>query len=320
MSSPDVKGKLAELSGDEPLRAISGVDMICLLMQSPWRLFLYWLYAGDPFTPLYRALGSQADSYELVIRLIERESRDEKLFKAPASLRYWFDVRPGFSYVADVGFHAEGKPFIRVLTSNVVNMPRTGFAFSHDRAKLCSASVPDFVRLLNETGYARDTIEYLLAEADQLTNSSATRSVATRFLDELEDQVRREFGDDYVENREKIRVLDAGDYKVEDLRVLLADIALGKSHDEYDEDEEQLPSELQSWFSLIFYFIDWLKTDGVFDTMRLMGIIQSVICNAPDCSALFAQDEAALQRRAQDDTSHNAHFYVWMPSEPQLKK
>src|SRR5687768_12535649 len=90
--SPAVIDKLAELSIDEPLPEIYRADRIRLLAQSPRKLFLYWEFERDPFETLRRAFRWQADTYSLVVKLVDTDSSVETLHLASPTRSQWLDA------------------------------------------------------------------------------------------------------------------------------------------------------------------------------------------------------------------------------------
>jgi hypothetical protein len=130
-------------------------DFIQLLLQSPHRLYLYWTFARDPHATLREAFGELAAHYRLAVRLVKVESGEEFLLDASRERAQWFEVYPRHAYRAEVGFHAPGRPFVRLLASNTVTTPP-------DRASHLSAAeqefrvgADEFARLLGGAGYER---------------------------------------------------------------------------------------------------------------------------------------------------------------------
>lgn len=176
---PEVRDKLAALSLDEPLPEVYAGDSIRLLAQSPYRLYVYWNHSRDPRETLRRAFGaSGAARYALALRLVEVESGEASFYEASPTRNYWFNVRPGRRYRVDVGFYAQGRPFVRLLTSEAVRTPRVTVSRVSDDAPEFHVSPPEFARLLNEAGYATDALEVTLEAADEATHDETTRQLA----------------------------------------------------------------------------------------------------------------------------------------------
>ena len=175
-----VSDKLRALSTDEPLPAAYSVDRIRLLAQSPRKLFLYWEFARNPFETLRRAFGSQAARYRLVVRLVALETEAESWHEASESRSQWFEARPDTAYRADVGYFAQGRAFLRLLSSNVARTPRAGVARRAAAADPFRVTPEEFARVLDEAGYTSDALEVSLEAADLATDDAATRAVASR--------------------------------------------------------------------------------------------------------------------------------------------
>ncbi len=191
------------LAADEPLPEIRRGDYARLLVQSPQRLYLYWSFAHDPFMTLRRMSGEAAGNHALALRVmnVERGTATLQLTSSHAT-SVWLDVEAGRSYRVDVGIYAAGRPFIKILSSNIVRTPRAGVSPQVDRADEFRVSPADFTRTLSEAGYVNDAIELWLEAADEATEKKATRTVAEKLtnreamLNEAEDwiQLRRLIG------------------------------------------------------------------------------------------------------------------------------
>jgi hypothetical protein len=128
-------------------------DSIQLLLQSPNKLFLYWSFATDPRSTLRQAFGELAAHYRLAVRIVKVESGEEFLLDAPAERMQWFEVYPRHVYRADVGFHAPGRPFIRLLSSNEVRTPPDSASHLSADEQEFHIKSEEFARLLGGAGY-----------------------------------------------------------------------------------------------------------------------------------------------------------------------
>ncbi|HYY41958.1 MAG TPA: DUF4912 domain-containing protein [Pyrinomonadaceae bacterium] len=162
---------------DEPLPVYTRDDLQ-LLVQSPYRLYAYWQYAHDPFATLRRAFGAAADGYHLIVRLVDAESGATETGAASPARNYWFDVQPGRAYRAEVGFAAEDKPFIRLLTSDLARTPPASVAPETDEAPEFHAGAGELARVVNEAGYAGDALALALEDADDATQHESTLALA----------------------------------------------------------------------------------------------------------------------------------------------
>ncbi|HZH32035.1 MAG TPA: DUF4912 domain-containing protein [Pyrinomonadaceae bacterium] len=130
-------------------------DFIQLLLQSPHRLYLYWTFARDPHAILREAFGELAVHYQLAVRLIKVESGEEFLLDAPGERAQWFEVFPQHVYRAEVGFHAPGRPFVRLLSSNIVTTPPDRASHFSDTNREFELQPIEFAHLLGGAGYER---------------------------------------------------------------------------------------------------------------------------------------------------------------------
>lgn len=176
----EVLDKLAALSADEPLPETYPADLVRLLVQSPYRIYLYWNHARDPFETLRRAFGANgAAQFRVVVRLTDEDGGGERDFEAsPLARNFWFNVRPGRRYRASVGLGGAGRPFVRLLTSAVVTTPRVTVSRSVAPEPEFAVRPAEFARVLNEAGYASDALEVTLEAVDEATRDAATRRLA----------------------------------------------------------------------------------------------------------------------------------------------
>jgi len=159
-----------------------------LQMQSPTKVFFYWSLGGNPFETLRRALGAQAANYTLVAKLKNFRQNKEEVFPVTASGSAWFDVEAGASYRAEIGFFAPGKPFIRLIFSNMVEMPRSNPSPQRDLSVKWAVTASQFAEALDVSGYAQDAFEVALAGddvkfADQTTQNTFSQLVGEQAVD-----------------------------------------------------------------------------------------------------------------------------------------
>jgi hypothetical protein len=144
------------LDDDSPPHALLKRDFIQLLLQSPHRLYLYWTFARDPHATLREAFGELAAQYRLAVRLVKVESGEEFLLDAAGGERaQWLEVYPRHVYRAEVGFHAAGRPFVRLLASNTVSTPPDRASQLSDTEREFQLGANEFAQLLGGAGYER---------------------------------------------------------------------------------------------------------------------------------------------------------------------
>ncbi|MCS6873052.1 MAG: DUF4912 domain-containing protein [Pyrinomonadaceae bacterium] len=143
-----------------------------LQIQSPNKVRFYWSLKSNPFSTLEKILGDKAFHYRLVAKLINQTEKLEKIFPIDVAGSAWFDVDSDSTYQVEVGFFAPGRPFIRLLFSNVVQTPRNAPSKFFDWSAEFAISTKDFVRVLDVTGFKQDAIELALS-SDDLDDASA---------------------------------------------------------------------------------------------------------------------------------------------------
>ncbi|HKP73096.1 MAG TPA: hypothetical protein VJT82_09185, partial [Pyrinomonadaceae bacterium] len=80
---------------------------------------------------------------------------EEFMLKAARDRRQWFEVYPRHTYRADVGFHAEGRPFVRLLTSNEVRTPPDSVSQATDARPEFRVETEEFARVIGGASYER---------------------------------------------------------------------------------------------------------------------------------------------------------------------
>ena len=289
--APAVVDKLAELSVDEPLPETYSADRIRLLAQSPRKLYLYWEFERDPAETLRRAFRGRADSYTLVVKLVDLEDGETLHFASPTRSQ-WLDALPNRSYRADVGFYAGGLAFIRLLSSTVTRTPRASVSRATAASPEFRVSAGEFARVLDDAGYVGDALEVSLEAADMETGNAATLEVARRFggtnAPALDEEGRAE------------------------LRGLLAALALGLRPDEM---RVMISAGLAGWLDRII----GLRREGI-DAAHLLDVLRSVLGLEFDPTGLAAFNEEAVRRAARVVVGASEvnlplrPFHLWMPS------
>ncbi|MEZ5305952.1 MAG: DUF4912 domain-containing protein [Pyrinomonadaceae bacterium] len=157
------------------LPAMSRRDRATLLMQSPTRLYFYWSVATNPFRNLEKAIGGSAGNYTLVVKLRNLSAGTETLNRVDPSGNWWFDVESDATYRAEIGFYAPGRPFVRIVFSNVVKTPRKSPSRRTDYTPSFTVSAGEFSRALDAAGFRRDAFDVALAGDDQDHALESTR-------------------------------------------------------------------------------------------------------------------------------------------------
>jgi hypothetical protein len=84
---------------------------------------------------------------------VKVESGEEFLLDAPPERMQWFEVYPRHVYRADVGFHADARPFVRLLSSNEVRTPPDSASHLSADEQEFEVKAEEFARLLGGAGY-----------------------------------------------------------------------------------------------------------------------------------------------------------------------
>lgn len=157
IAAPDHQNEQGR-SADE-LPAPGARDAIQLFAQSPEHLFLHWNHAAEPSAALREAFADAAAHYRLAVRLSDLTGATGHLFEASPERAQWLPALPGRDYRADVGFHADGLPFVTLLSSATVRTPRAAVSPEADPAPEFRITYEDFVLLLGHTGYPLDALQ-----------------------------------------------------------------------------------------------------------------------------------------------------------------
>jgi hypothetical protein len=167
--------KLPELPKDNRAR---------LQMQSPTRAFLYWSFKNNPYQTLNRVFGNQTGSYTLVAKLTDLSNGIEELFPIETEGSWWFNVNAGSIYQAEIGFYAPNRPFVRIMFSNTLEMPRKSPSPRHASDADWAITAMEFAEVLDSSGYTQDAFEVALAGDDFEISEQATQNAFSQFIGE----------------------------------------------------------------------------------------------------------------------------------------
>lgn len=165
--------KLPELSRENRAR---------LQMQTPTRLYFYWSVKENPWSMLTNVFGSDLGNYTLVIKLIDQTYGYETTERCEAEGNWWFDVEPDHKYQAEIGFFAPGRPYFRVLHSNMVETPRRSPSPHTATDADWRVSANKFAEVLDVAGFSRDAFDVALAGDDVAIAQNASHQAFTSFI------------------------------------------------------------------------------------------------------------------------------------------
>lgn len=196
--------KLPELSKENRAR---------LQMQSPNKIYFYWSFKGNPFQTLRRVFGNGVN-YQLVIKLVNRTNEREELFPVEATGSTWFDVDADSTYVAEIGFYAPNRPFVRVMFSNTVETPRLNPSSRRDFSPNFTVSADQFAEVLDASGFEQDAFEVALAGDDIESANERTQTAFSQIVAAPPDGL----GENKSSEIRFILLALASGYSAEDLR------------------------------------------------------------------------------------------------------
>jgi hypothetical protein len=161
--------RLETLDTASPARDEAG-----LLAQSPRVLFFFWRFARDPRGALRRALGAAGERLQLAVRLVDLEGDAVVTYAAaPGGQSIWFEARPGRAYRAEVGFFAAGAPFVRLLSSNVVETAPETPSQASDEVADFRTDARDFAQMLAASGFVESAADFARVAGDDSPPGSA---------------------------------------------------------------------------------------------------------------------------------------------------
>lgn len=150
-----------------------------LQMQSPNKIYFYWSFKQNPFQTLSRIFGNQTN-YQLVAKLVNQTSGREEFFPVETEGSAWFNVDADSAYLAEIGFYATNRPFVRVMFSNRLETPRKNPSPRRDYSENFSVSANQFAEVLDVSGFQQDAFEVALAGDDAEYAYNATQSAFTQ--------------------------------------------------------------------------------------------------------------------------------------------
>lgn len=212
--SPELENPVFKELAEPHLPQLKRENRARLQMQTPTRLHFYWTLKENPFENLHRIFGENAKKYTLVVKLLNQKTNREELFPVEAEGSWWFDVDADSSYLAEVGFYAARRPFVRLVFSNVVETPRRNPSPRQAADSDWAVSADSFAQVLDNSGFARDAFEVALAGDDAELAETSTQAAFANFFGGAENDFT---ANDSGEMRFALLALASG-YSLENLR------------------------------------------------------------------------------------------------------
>lgn len=185
-----------------------------LQMQSPTRLYFYWSIKNNPFQTLKRVFGGNAGNYSLVVKLSNQTRNREEIVPIEAEGSTWFDVDADSTYRAEIGFYAANRPFARLMFSNTIETPRKNPSPRQDFSSDWTISANQFAKVLDDSGYAQDAAEIILAGDDLEFARKATQDA----FSQIAGTQQSDFVENYADEIRFALLALASGYALENLR------------------------------------------------------------------------------------------------------
>lgn len=160
-----------------------------LQMQTPTRIYFYWSVKENPWAMLTNVFGGDRGNYTLVIKLIDQTFGHETINQCESEGNWWFDVEPDRKYQAEVGFFAPGRPYFRILHSNLVETPRRSPSPRAATDSDWRVSANKFAEVLDVAGFSRDAFDVAMAGDDIALAQDASQQAFTSFIGSSEIQI-----------------------------------------------------------------------------------------------------------------------------------
>lgn len=146
-------------------------DMMRILWQDPFRLFVYWHLKDNPFDRLRQIFPvGEIGNFHTVLKLVDETTNISVFFNAAFTREYWFSVFPDRQYRVELGVRSPRYGYIKLLSSQSARTPRGGpsdQAATEEDYFIASDQFIDVLRdshLVSERAF---TIEDLLPGADR---------------------------------------------------------------------------------------------------------------------------------------------------------
>ncbi len=153
-----------------------------LQMQTPTRLYFYWSVKQNPWSMLKNVFGDTMGNYTLVIKLIDQTLGREEIKPCEPEGNWWFDVEPDRKYQAEIGFYATGRPYFRILHSNVIETPRRSPSPRAATEANWTVSANKFAEVLDVAGFSRDAFDVAMAGDDMGLAEDASHRAFRSFI------------------------------------------------------------------------------------------------------------------------------------------
>jgi hypothetical protein len=132
-----------------PIPSHYDLDVIRLLVQDPFHLYVYWQLKENPFDRLKRLFPTS--EFHSVLKLIDETTNIAVYFDVAFGRNYWFSVFPDRTYKVELGVKSDAQGFIKLMTSNAVTTPRGTISDQQDSEPQYQISADEYVQVLRES-------------------------------------------------------------------------------------------------------------------------------------------------------------------------
>ncbi|MBS1808235.1 MAG: DUF4912 domain-containing protein [Acidobacteria bacterium] len=169
-----------------PIPSHYDLDLMRLLVQDPFHIYVYWQFKDNPYDRLTRLFPKK--EFHTVLKLIDETTNIAVFFDAAFGRNYWFSVFPDRTYKVELGVRSPQVGYIKLLSSNPVTTPRGTVSDQEDVEPGFQISADEYVQVLRESHLVPErafTPEGILALPGQTVEEQAS------FWDSLPESFRR---------------------------------------------------------------------------------------------------------------------------------
>ncbi len=135
-----------------PIPSHYDFDMMRLLVQDPFRIYVYWQLKDNPYDRLHRIFPAGAiGDFHTVLKLIDETTNIAVFFNAAYTREYWFNVFPDRSYRVELGLRSQSYGYIKLISSQTALTPRGGPSDKIATEPEYRIATDDYLRVLRES-------------------------------------------------------------------------------------------------------------------------------------------------------------------------
>lgn len=132
-----------------PIPSHYHLDLMRLLVQDPFHVYVYWQFKDSPYERLARLFPN--GDFHTVLKLVDETTNIAVFFDAAFGRNYWFSVFPDRTYKVELGVRSPQLGYIKLLASNAVTTPRGTISDQEDVEPAYQISADEYVQVLRES-------------------------------------------------------------------------------------------------------------------------------------------------------------------------